>query len=100
MTQKTHCCFIGFEDYSEQELKDMVVDYVDYLTDLANFDMEVVRVIFCGSRVEGSPRPDSDLDVQIYYRGSEREDDCFNLLNKYPLHINRIPVDINPKIIR
>jgi predicted nucleotidyltransferase len=56
--------------------------------------------MFCivGSRLNGTHTENSDLDIALSYKGSLREDDCFNELmdSECPLYIEGIKVDFIP----
>lgn len=88
------------EMYNEidDDLSEYVREYAQNLIDENDFDAEILDVRFYGSRVRGDFKDNSDLDAVLYYAGSEREDDMFNLLNDNDdrLRIDGILVDINP----
>ena len=88
----------GLEDYSEDEIKEIVRNYVENQVADLGVDAEIVDMKIIGSRTTGTAKSDSDLDVLVEYNGNEREDDFFNLLADAdePLFINGIKVDINP----
>lgn len=88
----------GLEDYSEAEIKDIVRNYIDEVIIDNSLDVEIVDMAIYGSRNRGDAREDSDLDVVVEYRGKEREDDLFNILNdaETQLEIGGVKVDINP----
>lgn len=74
------------------------------LGDLIPSEIEPLAVEVCGSRTTGDSRWGSDLDLKLFYRGTLREDDAFNILNEEPLfiyglfdgHPVKLKVDINP----
>ena len=86
----------GLENYSEDEIADMVRDHVERLMEGEDFQITDIKVI--GSRTRGEAREDSDLDVLVEYKGGMKEDAAFNMLNDEGnrLTIEGIPVDINP----
>ena len=88
----------GLEDYSEEEIKKYVREFVQEQVEMADADAEIVDIAIIGSRTTGTAKPDSDLDVLVEYKGKEREDDFYNLLDDAdePLTIGGISVDINP----
>lgn len=88
----------GLESYSEEEIKKYVREFVQQEVEDADADAEIVDIAIIGSRTTGTAKPDSDLDVLVEYKGKEREDDLFNLLQDAdePLFIEGIKVDINP----
>lgn len=88
----------GLEDYSEDEIKDIVRNFAETQIADAEADAQIVDMKIIGSRTTGTAKPDSDLDVLLEYTGREREDGFFNLLHDAdePLVINGITIDINP----
>lgn len=82
----------GLEDYTEQDIKDIVSDHIQDLVE----DLDIKGISIHGSRARGDSKDTSDLDVVVEYAGDYREDDLFNILNEEPLEINGIKVDINP----
>ena len=73
------------------------------LGDLRPSEIEVLAVEVYGSRTTGHSDWGSDLDVKVFYQGTLREDDAFNLLNEEPLvvyglfdgRVIELRVDIN-----
>ena len=65
-------------------------------------DIEIIDVELHGSRKNGGFRPDSDLDVIVYYKGTgdgryEKENHIWNMLNDSPrCEIDGITVDFWP----
>ena len=95
--QQTPGVIQGLEDYTEQEIKDEVSDYISQFGFTPEeFEIEGIRPV--GSRVSGTAKEDSDLDVLVQYNGRMSEDALFNMLNndEHPLYIDGIRVDINP----
>lgn len=89
----------GLEDYSYQEICDMVLDHIHSALEDNGYsaeDLDVIEIQLHGSRLRGTARPDSDLDAVVEYSGDFREDDLFDLLNEDPLFIEDVQVDINP----
>ncbi len=88
----------GLEGYTEDEIKQTVSDFVKAQIANSGADAEIVDMKIIGSRITGKAKEDSDLDVLVEYKGKEREDGLFNILNDTdePLTINGIKVDINP----
>lgn len=88
----------GLENYSEQEIVDMVMNYFDQVCSDMGADADIVDVKIIGSRVNGNADEDSDLDVLVEYDGNAREDALFNALANAdePLVIDGVVVDINP----
>lgn len=90
----------GLQDYSRDEIKNIVKDYIEQKMSDYDIDAEIKGIEIHGSRNRGDARDDSDLDVVFEYEGDIREDDMFNTLNDdtddEALHIEGIRVDINP----
>lgn len=88
----------GLEDYTEQEIQEIVGEYMEDTLGGSvpdNFRVTGIRII--GSRANGTAREDSDLDVLVEYEGDISEDSLFNALNgEDGLEIDGIKVDINP----
>lgn len=82
----------GLEDYTEQDIKDLVSDYIQDL----NTNVQIKGIAINGSRARGDSQVTSDLDVVVEYDGDMSEDALFNILNEEPLTIDGIQVDINP----
>jgi predicted nucleotidyltransferase len=49
-----------------------------------------------GSRVFGNPRKNSDIDFILFYKGTIREDDLFNIFVDENIYIEHIKCDFNP----
>lgn len=82
----------GLEDYTEQDIKDFVMDHIQEKLG----DVNIKGIALNGSRLRGDSRNDSDLDVVVEYDGDMTEDGFFNAVNEDPLVIDGIKVDINP----
>lgn len=82
----------GLEDYTEQDIKDLVSDYIQDL----DTNVQIKGVAINGSRARGDSQVTSDLDVVVEYDGDMSEDALFNILNEEPLTIEGIQVNINP----
>lgn len=88
----------GLENYSRGQIKEMVREHVARVLADAGFDVEVLDIEIHGSRARGDAKNESDLDVVVEYKGAEKEDGLFNVLNDEDdaLFIDGIKVDINP----
>lgn len=87
----------GLEDYNIEELKEgFKNDIKQILENNDLYDIDIVDIDLHGSRLRGTAKNNSDLDVVVQYNGDIREDDLFNILNENPLEIEGIKVDINP----
>ena len=88
----------GFEDYSTEQLEEIVLEHItDAFTEIG-IDVEIIEVEIYGSRTRGEAKADSDLDVKVRYKGAEKDYALFNILNDddSALYIDGIRVDINP----
>lgn len=89
------------ETYTEEDIENMVADYVNAAIVENDLDAQIVGVKVIGSRTRGEEREDSDLDVLVEYEGGAHEDGMFNAINDYLAEngldtINGVPLDINP----
>ena len=88
----------GFEDYSIEQLEEIVLEHItDAFTEIG-IDVEIIDVEIYGSRTRGEAKADSDLDVKVRYNDAEKDYALFNILNDddSALYIDGIRVDINP----
>ena len=88
----------GFEDYSTEQLEEIVLEHItDAFTEIG-IDVEIIDVEIYGSRTRGEAKANSDLDVKVRYKGAEKDYALFNILNDddSALYIDGIRVDINP----
>lgn len=87
----------GLENYDIQELKSSFKsDIQNILEDNGIYDVDIVDIDLHGSRLRGTAKYNSDLDVVVQYDGNIREDTLFDILNENPIEIDGIKVDINP----
>lgn len=85
------------EGYTYSEVIDMVQNDVENILSEEGIDnVEAVEFWAHGSRMRGNAKEDSDLDVVMFYKGNEKEDSLFNLINEHELAIDGIKVDVNP----
>lgn len=85
------------EGYTYSEVIDMVQNDVEnILSEEGTDNVEAVEFWAHGSRMRGNAKEDSDLDVVMFYKGNEKEDSLFNLINEHELAIDGIKVDVNP----
>lgn len=89
------------ETYSEEDVENMVTDYVNSAIEEYALDAKVVGVKVIGSRTRGEEREDSDIDVLVEYEGSESEDGMFNIISDWLADndadtINGVHLDVNP----
>ncbi len=69
-------------------VEDIIKDY--------SLDVTIEDVVISGSRSRGIESAGSDLDVVVYFSGSEREDSFFNILHENGIVMGGAKVDINP----
>ena len=87
----------GLEDYNINELKQNLKSDIKQILEDNGFDeIDIVDLDLHGSRLRGTAKNNSDLDVVVQYKGDASEDTLFNVLNEKPIKINGIKVDINP----
>lgn len=87
----------GLEDYTEDEINEIVEDYViSKLHEMDDYDTEIIAIKPYGSRTKGTSKESSDLDIIVEFKGDIREDVFFDLLHEDDFEINGIKVDINP----
>lgn len=88
----------GFEDYSTEQLEEIVLEHISGLFNDSGIDVEIIDVEIYGSRTRGEAKADSDLDVKVRFKGAEKDYALFNILNDddSALYIDGIRVDINP----
>lgn len=88
----------GLDNYSIKEIIDIVSQYIDDILIDADVQLDEYQLWLHGSRLRNTAREDSDLDVVMFYKGNNREDDLFNLLHDEDnqQYIENILVDINP----
>ena len=87
----------GLENYTISELKEAFkADVETILEENGIDDVNIIDIDLHGSRLRGTAKNNSDLDVVVQYDGDIREDDLFNILNEEPLEIEGIKVDFNP----
>ena len=95
---------IGGTSYLEQDLYDCLRCDIEELLDEAYLldDVNVIELWAHGSRMRGDFRPDSDIDVVVFYDGKIREDALFDFLNEDPdrITIEGHQVDLNPVKVR
>ena len=61
------------ESFVKTHVQELITEY--------NLDVTIEDVVVSGSRCRGMEMEGSDLDVVLYFSGSEREDTLFNLLH-------------------
>lgn len=95
---------IGGTSYLEQDLYDCLRCDIEELLDEAYLldDVNVIELWAHGSRMRGDFRPDSDIDVVVFYDGDIKEDALFDILNDGHERdtIEGHIVDLNPVKVR
>ena len=98
---------VGGTPYLEQDLYDFLKWDIQDLLEEAYLqdDVNVIELWAHGSRMRGDYRPDSDIDVVVFYDGDIKEDALFNILNEDHEHgiadgSNHVIIDLNPVKVR
>ena len=91
----------GFLNYDScAELENVVAYNVSEVLEdndiIYNDEIEYLCIYAHGSRVFGSPRKNSDIDFVLFYKGTIREDDLFNIFADENIYIEHIKCDFNP----
>ena len=91
----------GFLNYDScAELEDVVAYNVSEVLEdnniIYNDEIEYLCIYVHGSRVFGNPRKNSDIDFVLFYKGTIREDDLFNIFADENIYIEHIKCDFNP----
>lgn len=94
--EKTKELFHNIKGQTPDDIESTVFAHVMAVLDEYEADAQIVDIAVYGSRCRGLEREDSDLDVVVEYKGSEKEDHMFNILNEDGLRIGGVRVDINP----
>ena len=76
------------ESFVKNHVQELITEY--------NLDVTIEDVVVSGSRCRGMEMEGSDLDVVLYFSGSEREDTLFNLLHEDGIVMGGVALDINP----
>ena len=76
------------ESFVKTHVQELITEY--------NLDVIIEDVVVSGSRCRGMETEGSDLDVVLYFSGSEREDTLFNLLHEDGIVMGGVALDINP----
>lgn len=86
----------GLENYSKEELTDIVRRWCQLQIDYAAIYVKIQNVFIVGSRMIGIAKPDDDLDVMLYYTGTVKAFDMYQLFNEEPLFIDGVRVEVKP----
>ena len=89
---------VGGTSYNDKDLcAALMYDINQILEENDLQEVSVVELWVHGSRMRGDYRPDSDIDVVVFYYSEEtKEDDLFNILNSEGIEIEGHKVDFNP----
>lgn len=91
---------IGMNSTTTKEIIDYVQHQLEDIIKECDLDIEIIELYVHGSRINGNPRKDSDLDIVLYYKGNINEDSLFNILHddeyKDILTYDNVYIDINP----
>lgn len=89
---------IGMPGWKSYDLKRDIIGWLESRISDYELDIRIKDIAFHGSRVNGGYRPDSDLDVIVYYEGANsKEDHVWNMLNDGdPCTIDGIKCDFWP----
>lgn len=93
----------GMPGWDESDLKADISGWLEGRIGEYGLDIEILDISLHGSRTRKDFRRDSDLDVMVYYRGTDpdgknaKEDHVWNMLNDEPkCEIDGVPVDFWP----
>lgn len=93
-------CIYGMGTITIDDIKDYVQYQIENIINDNELDVNIIELYVHGSRINGNPHKDSDLDVVLYYKGSIKEDALFNILHddEYieALTYDKVYIDINP----
>lgn len=90
----------GMGSTTIEDITNFVQYFLEDVISINELDVEIIELYVHGSRINGNPHKDSDLDVVLYYKGNMKEDALFNLLHddEYVdrLTYDGVYIDINP----
>ena len=93
---KAESLFHKLDGIDLDEIESLVRVEVERIVTEYELDVKILDVLIYGSRAKGTESVDSDLDVIVYYCGSEREDSLFNILHEEDFFVGNVVIDINP----
>ncbi len=76
------------ESIAKTQVEEIIAEY--------DLDVKIKEIVLTGSRCRGMETEGSDIDVVVYYTGSEREDYLFDLLHGDEIILGGAVLDINP----
>ncbi len=86
----------GLNHLTNEELSIEIHNFISQEVNFVDDDFEITKICIVGSRMKGTERVDSDLDVAFQYKGKYREDSLCDTLNEVPLYIDDLQVDFIP----
>lgn len=87
---------VGLEHLTRNELSEIINEYLREKINFVEDDFKITQISVVGSRLKGTHRKDSDLDIAFEYEGRYRPDSLCDTLNVEPLMIDDIRVDFVP----
>lgn len=93
---------VGGTSYTDKDLCAALMYDVEQILDDGDLkdDVAVIELWVHGSRMRGDYRPDSDIDVVVFYTADHmKEDALFDILNEEPIEIESHIVDFNPILV-
>ena len=95
---------VGLENYSKEELIDIVRRWCEHSVDEAEWEVVIHNVYLTGSRVTGDAKEDDDLDALVYYTVHGWHKDLYSLWNSCTgtdedLVIDGVEVEVHPRPI-
>lgn len=93
---KARVLFHKLNGMNLDEIESLVRVEVERIVTEYELDVKILDVLIYGSRAKGTESIDSDLDVIVYYCGSEIEDSLFNILHEEEFSVGNVMIDINP----
>lgn len=86
----------GLEHLTKTELLSIVQEFLHSKLNFVEDDFKITQISLVGSRLKGTNREDSDLDIAFEYEGKYRSDSMSDTLNGEPLMIDDMRVDFIP----
>lgn len=90
----------GMGSTTIEDIKDYVQYQIENIISNNDLDIEIIELYIHGSRINGNPHKDSDLDIVLYYKGDIKEDALFNILHDEEyievFTYDKVYIDINP----
>ena len=86
----------GLEHLTKPELLSIIQEHFQSRLNFVGEDFKITQISLVGSRLKGTNREDSDLDIAFEYEGRYRSDSMSDTLNDEPLMIDDMRVDFVP----